>query len=175
MGISFPILLGIPTLLCVLAALAFVPGQRKWQSAFAILALAPLLYSARFSLDLLSHTHQHLSSWYTDETYDEMGSVLSISRELRKLPDIKLYVCRDGTNYKEKLLRYHTYPLQLSAEGWMAKQATHVLVMNKLKWKYNPLNQLTPQNLFCGDVAAKAALMQRFADGSELFAIANPS
>lgn len=138
-----------------------------------ILIIGHLVYGLRLVVDEYRFTQEHLTSWYTTQTYDEAESVFTIANSVQETAKtmqmpMHIFVCRDGTNFKEKLLRYMIYPISVSADALAAKKATHVILMNKLKWNID--NGI----LHCGDVSLPVKKMRDFSDGSILFSITSP-
>jgi hypothetical protein len=117
---------------------------------------------------------QHLQE-YPQGTYDEAGSVHSIAAVLKGLPKkpTLVYVCRDGTNFKEKLLRYFAYPIRISSSAEDAMRADMAVVMNKYSWNFKTSIDAasTRSTLSCGDLARDARRVSSFEDGSILFSL----
>lgn len=143
-------------------------GKKPWAlpGALAILVGLTLFYQARVALDLLRFSAQHLSE-YRAGTYDEAGSVHAIARFINQqdLSAESIYICRDGTNFKQKLLRYFVYPATVSDRKETAGSADLVLVMDKFAWSYE--NGM----LTCENVSVKADLLKEFPAGEQLFEI----
>ena len=175
LGFSVTVVLGI--LMTVIAILGmFASGKNKRREVFVgALIAGSLLYQARFAVDLLRFSAQHLRE-YANAQYDEAGSVHAVAAFIRSQSDgakdpLKIYVCRDGTNFKEKLLRYFTYPAHVSAEAASASGADIVVVMDKFKGAYQttPSKDGTGMQLGCGDVNSPARKLSSYPDGTEVY------
>ena len=173
-GTSFTILLGTLTLLAACCSL-FLQRKYRTKTVFFILIFSSLFYEMRFALDLLRFDTQHLQEYYGQNMYDEAGSIHEIAIFLRSHIDEQkqatAYVCRDGTNFKEKLLRYFSYPIRISSQPIDAKQASFVLIMGKFKEGYEMLKTSDPavHLLKCGDFDGLGKLLKQFPDGTLLF------
>jgi hypothetical protein len=169
MGTSVTVILGIVILLSCLISFALVKPERRASVLLLILVGGSFLYQLRFDSDLLRFTNEHLTE-YLHGTYDEAGSAHQIATFIRTLTGEQpttVYVCRDGTNFKEKLLRYFAYPIKISSEPEAAKSASIVLVMDKIHWSSDTTKAKT--GLFqCGDFNGQAQKITTFPDGSVL-------
>lgn len=167
-------------LLCIFIAIAAViicPRGKKVSALLIVLIGGSFLYSLRFALDELRFAFNHVTE-YQNGTYDEAGSIHLVAEVLRSSadkPEDNVYVCRDGTNFKEKLLRYFVYPIKVSAEPLDASGATFALVMDKRDWNIETVidTKGSRQTLRCGSVHREAQMLTKFEDGSVLFSI-NP-
>jgi len=186
LGWSGSVMAGVITVLaCIVAATASLRRkQHMMTTVMTVLIAALLLYQLRSAMDLLRFSTQHLREFYGKDIYDESGSVHSIARRIRKsaptLLSTQVFVCRDGTNFKEKLLRYFIYPMPVSADPAVIDDAGMVLVMDKLDSTFVPReNGAVEEGAFmtvhCGDAQISAVLTKRFADGSMLFTIPTQS
>ena len=163
-GNDITIIIGIMLLIAsVLTALIAAKG-RKLQTVLTLLIGFQALYGLRFGIDLLRFSAEHVSG-YSVGLYDEAGSVYQIAPVVRSLGSTKVFVCRSGTNYKEKILRYFAYPVRISADPKDAVDADAVLVMNADEWSFDGAT------LRCGDLALKATKHSDFPDGSVLFTL----
>lgn len=171
-GVPVTIMFGLLTVIAALCAL-LIAKKYRLQAMLAVLIIASGIYQLRFSIDLLAFTNQHLREFYTDKhVYDEAGSAHLIAELLRfGSPDDVIYVCRDGTNYKEKLLRYFAYPIVISSDPAAAATADFALIMDKEDWSLETTteNKQTLQTLHCNDVNRPAELHATFEDGSRLY------
>lgn len=179
LGISVTMVLGILVLFASAICLLFVPKKHHRTSVLLTLIGASLLYQGRFAVDLLRFSLQHAAE-YASGTYDEAGSIHAVAenlRELRKSEKTTLvYVCRDGTNFKEKLLRYFTYPMRISSEAETAATADYAVVMNKFKWGFETTVTKEQSNvrLKCGDLDRDAKRLNTFPGGEILFLLPAP-
>lgn len=168
--------LGLLTVLAAGIVSVLRPKGKKVASLIAVLIAGSFLYSLRFGLDELSFTKAHLTE-YAHGTYDEAGSIHLVAATVRTLahehPDTNVFVCRDGTNFKEKLLRYFAYPVPVSSEAKDATGATLALVMDKYVWNVETVidNRGSRQTLKCGPVNREAKKLSTFDDGSVLFSL----
>lgn len=159
-------ILGILTLITALI-LALKNPRQSVRLCVLVFVSGSLLYQARFAVDLIRFSYEHLTE-YRAGTYDEAGSVYEIAKTLEAAPTTStVYVCRDGTNYKEKILRYMVYPLQVSSQDEDAKNAAYAVVMNKFDWTYETV-------LNCGVLKRPATKIKDYPDGSVLFSLAQP-
>lgn len=168
-GVSLTVLMGTILLIAVGTALALSTGETKLQNTLLVLFILCGLYNLRFGIDLLRFTGQHLSE-YGNGTYDEAGSVYEVARAIKKLEqgsegNPTVFVCRDGTNFKEKILRYFAYPTQITSDEADAKSATVVAVMDEMNWSEEG------GVLKCGPINAAAQKLSEFSDGTILFRI----
>lgn len=156
----------------ILIALTLCILRRKKNGvplALGLLITGQLVYGLRFAIDELRITAEHLTSWYVDFMYDEGESIYQVAQSVKHESTRALthiYVCRDGTDFKEKLLRYFAYPISISSGEAAATSATHFVVMNKKSWSYDDATH----TLRCDMQEYKATLLQTFKDGSQLFA-----
>ncbi len=172
LGISVTVIFGLMTLIVVFLCLAFARASRRRALAIRILVIAMLLYQARFSVDLLRYTQEHLIG-FAHGVYDEAGSVNEMAKEIRSLggTNQNIFVCRDGTNFKEKLLRYFVYPVHVSADTQDANVATLAVVMDTFKHGYRttPTDLAPVLRLQCGPIDRLAEQLHQFPDGAVLF------
>lgn len=168
----FTVFFGIGTLIVSFAVL--LKSKRKIFALLITLFVFHSAYQLRAGVDLLRFTVQHLSE-YADGTYDEAGSIHAVASVLSSIatPDDSVYVCRDGTNYKEKLLRYFAYPLAVSEDPSMAETATFALVMDKASsdWSLETktVDLRSVQTLHCNDLSRVAEQISTFPDGTILY------
>lgn len=174
---SVTIILGI--LLMVMCALVavFTSKGRRLQTLLLLVLLMHALYGLRFSVDLVRFTHEHLSAYARGE-YDEAGSIYRVAPVVRELAAknpsaTTLFVCRSGTNYKEKILRYFVYPTVVTSETNAAALADFALAMDTDKWSLETVTEsnTVDQFLLCGDLRLKVQTLESFPDGSILFAL----
>lgn len=178
LGRSFTTGFGVLTICIVLLILA-VSRKKYRKPVLLTLVIASLLYQARFNLDLLRLTSMHLGE-YSRGTYDSAESIHLIADTLKTLVSdpakTTVYVCRDGTNFKEKLLRYFTYPIRISSDAADAEKADYAVVMNKFKWGFD--TELTKDGssvtLNCGDLHRKAQKLNTFPKNEILFQLLAP-
>ena len=132
--------------------------------AVGMLACFCLLYGARFTLDLLRFSMQHVSEYYGNGMYDEAGAIGQIADLVKTTPAPQsVYVCRDASNFREKLLRYFAYPVQVSDSPAMASGSTLILLDGKINSTFQD------GMLDCGGAHTRAELLRTFQDGSSLF------
>jgi hypothetical protein len=174
LGLPVAVLLGIATLLiCALAAL-FAPKDRRFQTGILILLCGMGLYQLRFSVDLLRFTNQHMHE-FEKGTYDEAGSVSGIADVIQEIatPTSTVFVCRNqqGANFREKLLRYFSYPIRISSEAKDAALANYAIVLDATEWSLTTMteNGASVQKLVCGSLKRTAQRLTSFPDGSILF------
>lgn len=171
-GAHVAVMLGIVTVIIALVVHLFVKRERRIVTAVAILLIGAGLYQLRFGLDLLRFTNQHLSE-YAEGTYDEAGSAHLMAGAIKLIgkKGQTVYSCRDGTNYKEKILRYFAYPVRISSDDADAAKADFAVVMDKQSWNLDTatVNKATVLTLRCGAVNRHAERLNTFADGSILF------
>lgn len=171
-GAHVAVMLGLAVLLLSACVFLFVRPERRLAVALAILLIGTALYQLRFGLDLLRFTNQHLGE-YAEGTYDEAGSAHIIAQNFHMIATEgqTVYSCRDGTNYKEKILRYFAYPIRISSDDAAAATADFAIVMDKASWSMDTatVNKATVLTLRCGAVNRRAERLTTFADGSILF------
>jgi hypothetical protein len=176
LGTSFTEILGILMVIGALLCFAVCRTKQYRTAVLTTLIVSSLLYQTRFSIDLLRYTLQHTRE-YAVGTYDEAGSIHAIAGVLRGLvSDPKhttVYSCRDGTNFKEKLLRYFSFPITVSSESGAAKTAQYAVVMDKFKWGFTTAITKDASNvtLQCGDLQRLAQKLTTFPSGEILFKI----
>lgn len=175
MNVQVSAVFGILTLLIGLAVVVFARKDRKLATLVTLLLAATGLYQLRFSIDLLRFTNEHLQG-YAAGIYDEAGSAYRIAETLKSSGAKTVYVCRDGTNYKEKILRYMSYPVRISSDAAAAGVADFAIVMDKGEWTFEmqTTKGQSRQTLHCGAVSRDASKVAGFPDGSVLFALAHP-
>ncbi len=143
-AVQVTVVLGIAVVILGLGLLFFKKRFNGPRTALIVLVAALLVYSARMSVDLVRFSIEHVREYYTAGTYDEAGSIHVIAQVVTDKytqasnPQFSVYICRDGTNFKEKLLRYFAYPATVSAEAPATQTASLVLVMNKIEWSFTP-------------------------------------
>ncbi len=167
-ALGWQVTMAFGVLAMLVAAVALVRRRSAdgIQVAIGILVCGCLLYGARFALDLTQFTAQHLSEYYGHGMYDEAGSMQEIAGVITMSGPAEpksVYICRDGTNFREKLLRYFVYPIPVSDSPAMASGSTLVLMDGKIDWSFND------GMLLCGDAQTNAELLSTFHDGSQLF------
>jgi hypothetical protein len=172
LGYSVAVVLGMLTILVALTIYFISKPAVRLRNASLVLFAAMMLYALRWSVDLVRFTHQHLTE-YANHTYDEAGSIYSVADTLKNgvasnnqkliTNNSVVFVCRDGTNFKEKVLRYFAYPTKITSEAADASGATLAIVMDKFDWKF------TENSLSCGPIKRAAEKVVEFDDGSVLF------
>jgi|GEM_PF-757041 len=175
LGNSLTPIYGLALLAAAVLAFIFLSKERRIQGTIFVLIAGIFIYNLRFGIDLLRFSAEHLNE-YNHGTYDEAGSVYRLAAKVIATENGEInplvYVCRNGTNFKEKLLRYLTYPVRVSSDDADASGATLVAVMNKYKWSFdtgkNGINELA-----CGAVNRKAQKLDSFPDGSSLFKVSS--
>ncbi len=175
LGNSFTVWLGSLTVLLAIVSIAVAPKKRKRSVALGILFIGSMLYATRFGVDLSRYSIEHLGE-YADGTYDEAGSVHTLAAVIRSVAGQEpmhrtVYVCRDGTNFKEKLLRYFVYPVRVSANETLIPVADFAVVMNKYKWSTSVTlsREQSTTVLTCGSLKRRAEKITTLQDGSVLF------
>lgn len=176
---SIPVvpILGILTTIIAIGFLLF-SKQQKILTALLIVVCGSLFYQLRFSVDLLRFNVEHLKG-YAAGTYDEAGSAYLIAEALHEVAKeqkggVAVYICRDGTSYKEKIIRYMAYPLRIAATNDVAKEASFAVVTDKNDWSLRTETKdgASFQTLRCGALKKAATKLTDFPDGSILFSLA---
>ncbi len=179
LGRSFTVMLAILTIIVVLLCCILSPNKHCRKTILMTLIVGSLLYQARFAIDLLKYTVEHTRE-YAEGTYDEAGSVHSLAEVLLSLAkepkNTTVYVCRDGTNFKEKLLRYFSYPIRISSEPDAADSADYAVVMDKFKWSFETsiTKDETMMTVKCGEMNSKAQKLSTYPSGEILFKLSPP-
>lgn len=157
LGTSVPVVVGIFLLL----ATAVLWKLKGTGTAIGSIVIITLLFQLRFGIDLLRFTHEHLSS-YAHGTYDEAGSVYEIAKTLKNDQSLTaLFVCYDGPDFQEKILRYLLYPVPVSHDG---SGFSHAVVIGSPDWAGEG------GTLRCREQSMKiAAQPQEFTDSSLLW------
>lgn len=173
MTTSVTIVLGMLSIItCIIVYI--IARKRKWHGGMAILmtlVIFQLLYGARFALDLLRFSGEHLHAWYTTGQYDEAGSIYLIADVIKSSiadptpSDSGVYICHDGTNFQEKLLRYFLYPVPVSSDALKIKDPSHVLILVKKTWSFDDKTNA----LDCGEFKGAMKHIKTYDDGSVLF------
>ncbi len=173
-GESITITLGILTLIITIGISIFSKTEKRLSHITILLVIVTLLYASRFSIDLLRFTHEHLVG-YMNGIYDEAGSAHQIGRTISDIAKessvpVHVAVCRDGTNYKEKIIRYVTYPTPVTTT---ATGATHAVVMDRGEWSMQTTidKDGSHSTLLCGPIHRRAKKLTDFSDGSILFSL----
>ncbi|MSR67442.1 hypothetical protein EXS65_01260 [Candidatus Peribacteria bacterium] len=180
LGRSFPIMFGILTIIGVLLCCILSPNKHCRRSVLGTLLIGSFLYQARFSIDLLRYTREHTQE-YAEGTYDEAGSIHALADVLISLVKnpsaTTVYVCRDGTNFKEKLLRYFSYPIRISSELGVAATADYAVVMDKYEWEFDTTVTKDETTLIvkCGDMNRRAQKLSTYPSNEILFRLLAPS
>ncbi len=156
---------GVLAMLAAGAAFARRRSEHGVRLAVYVLCAGMLVYGARWTLDLARFTHQHLGEYYGSAgVYDEAGAMHALGAVLKmRGPETSVYFCRDGTNFREKILRYAAYPVPVSDSAEAALNADSIVVSGKIDWSFQ--NGL----LTCGDAKTNAELTTTFFDGTQLF------
>ncbi len=166
-------------LLIVTSVIAVLIAKKESKLAILIVVLCTFqaVYGLRFGLDLLRFSSEHLTG-YAEGIYDEAGSVYQIAPMLHSLAaqqkkevPTSVFICRSGTNYKEKILRYFAYPIRISADATHASMSDYVLVMNARDWNIQTIAEenISKQVLQCADLRFEVNQIASFPDGSILF------
>lgn len=163
-GYDLTFIFGI--ILFVVCAIVAIFAKRKMKIASVLLVLVgfQMLYGLRFGIDLVRYAAEHIPG-YAAGTYDEAGSVYQIATVLREEKMHSVFVCRSGTNYKEKILRYAAYPIVVTSDPTLLDGADAVMIMNAANWRFDG------SSLFCDDLFVKATKASDFPDGSILFRV----
>ncbi len=176
MNVQISLALGILTLLAGVIVVIVMKKPRKLSSLVTLFIVAAGLYQLRFSVDLLRFSDEHLRG-YASGTYDEAGSVYQIADTLTSFPEketgepLIVYVCRDGTNYKEKILRLMSFPVRISSVATDATLADYAVVMNRGEWALEETTEddKIRSRLRCDAVWRDAQKVTDYPDGSVLF------
>lgn len=152
-GMSLTLLFGI-----VLLTLVGVMLRQNTKSAVWMIVLLLLLSNIRFSIDALTYSVTHASSWITSETYASAGSIPAIGLELQKQHAKTVQLCNTGTTYAEKLLQYHAYPVRISSDS-----PEYIIVHKSNDWSFDD------NTLRCGTDKWNAEQMHTYPDASILF------
>ena len=182
-GNDATVIMGILLLIVAGATLLRAKKSTKLRTLVIVILTFQGLYGLRFGLDLLRFSSEHASG-YAQGFYDEAGSVHQITPVLRILvsenpmkseAETTVFVCRSGTNFKEKILRYFSYPIRISSDVNDAKTSDFALVMNADDWSFDAVlseeEKTNDEVLRCGDLSMKAQKLREFPDGSILFSI----
>ncbi len=173
-------IIGFLVLLASILTIIFAKKGTKLMALVIVLFTFQALYGLRFGFDLLRFSSEHLTG-YANGMYDEAGSVYQIAPSLRSLvvqdkkseAETTVFVCRSGTNYKEKILRYFSYPIRISSDASLTASADYALVMNSRDWNVQTVseNGVNKQFLQCADLKLEATQIATFPDGSILFSL----
>jgi hypothetical protein len=173
-GQSMTITLSILTLIVTIGLFVLTTAEKRLSRITGLLVIVTLLYASRFSVDLLRFTHEHLRG-YIDGQYDEAGSAHQIGRMITDIAiasknPVHVAVCRDGTNYKEKIIKYIAYPIPVTVSE---TGATMALVMDRGDWSLQTTTQGNRSRtmLHCGTINRFASKLTDFPDGSILFSL----
>jgi hypothetical protein len=168
-GHDLSLWLGILCVFVAIGALACRKKEKKVIAFLSVLLAGNLLFALRFSVDEFAFTKTHL----TEKTYGEAGSIHTVAEllALASNPTDVIFVCRDGTNFKEKLLRYFAYPLKVTSDPADAPAATYALVMDKYDWSIDTIvdKQGSRQTLRCGPINREGEKIATFEDDAVLF------
>jgi len=168
------IIVGIALLISGILALVLTKSQKRVRTLLAILLFFHALYGLRFGIDQLRFTHEHLTGYARNE-YDEAGSIYAVAEAVNDITaqnldtSTTLFVCRTGTNYTEKILRYFVYPTVVTSDAGTASTADLVLAMDSDEWRVE--SKEDTQTLHCRDLALPVRPLAEFADGSILFTL----
>lgn len=172
LGLPVAVILGIVTLIAFVITVLVASKEKRLYAGILVLLCGSALYQLRVGIDQLRFTKEHLSE-FSKGTYDEAGSVSDIAMLVKEVatPNSTVYVCREGTNFKEKLLRYFTYPIRISSDQNDIEKADFALVMDATHWSLETTtaNDASVQQLVCGSLKRTAQRITSFADGSILF------
>jgi len=166
-------------LLLLAVSLAWLLRKKEWFTVMVIvLIFGSYAYQLRFSVDLLRFSKEHLQG-YAAGSYDEAGSAYLIVDALQEVTkhserkEATVFICRDGSSYKEKILRYMAYPLRVSASDEAALLASFVVITDKDDWTLSTktTNGASVQTLHCGTLERTAVQLADFPDGSILFSL----
>lgn len=159
-SLPLPIILGIAT---IILAITIGMYRRSRSVALVIMLMGMMMVGARASFDFIEISREHLTSMLAHGTYDEAGSIYLIGERLRPLLPTGIVICRDGTNFQEKILRYLMYPVPVGSS--IGVPASHVVVEGKIRWSFDH------GRLRCGDIDRRASHLASFDDGSEIFTL----
>lgn len=173
LGVSVTVMAGIVLFVAALCVAFFFPVGRKSTAVLTLVVAVTCLYQLRFGIDLLRFTSEHMKG-YAAGIYDEAGSIYDVAADVRAMTEGQsLYVCRDGTNFKEKLLRYFVYPTPVESDNADGSTASLVLVMDKFDWSVETRTEdgRTVQSLSCGAFRGDTERLKQYEDGAVLFRI----
>lgn len=177
LSLDLTMVAGIALFIVSAAAVMFAKKTKKLQTLVIVVVTFHALYGLRFGVDLLRFTGEHLIG-YSKGHYDEAGSIYQVAEDITKLAsgtkkEASVFVCRSGTDYKEKILRYFTYPVVVSSEVTAAATADFALGMDTDAWRYETVTDgdSTKQLLHCGTNKISVHKVSEFPDGSIIFTI----
>lgn len=174
LGMSFTVTLGLLTVITLGVCLVAFDKKSRRQAMLLTLLTGSLLYQVRFSVDLLRLSAEHLHEYYAARTYDEAGSIHEVATYINaQNPDAAVYVCRDGTNFKEKLLRYFIYPVKVSSDEASLKNEAMIVVMNTFKSGFSTSASAdgSTGRLQCGSFSGNVQRLRTFTDDTIVFRI----
>lgn len=154
-GMSFIVLFGIALLMLCGWKLRQNPVKAVWIIVFLL-----LLSDVRFSIDALTYSVAHVSSWITSETYTSAGSLPAIGLELQKQHAKTVQLCNTGTTYAEKLLQYHAYPVLISSDS-----PEYIVVHKSNNWSFDG------NTLRCGTEKWRVQELRTYPDSSIVFQV----
>jgi len=167
LGLSATILFGVLFVLSTLG-IFLLSSPKRFPALLLTIVTFVGIYELRFAGDLLRFTAEHLTG-YAAGIYDEAGSVYEIAGNVRSLgSDVSVSVCRDGTNFKEKILRYMVYPITVRSDE---PGGSLILVMDKFDWSLETRteNGVSMQKLVCDEFTGDVEKLKQYPDGSILF------
>ncbi len=169
-SLDLTMMLGIALLVIGAVTLLTAKQSRRLQTLVIVIVACHALYGLRFGIDLLRFTGEHLSG-YARGGYDEAGSIYQVSEALTELTARNekktVFVCRSGTDYKEKILRYVAYPMTVTSDSASVLTADFAVAMDTDTWTYDPMSE----SLRCGTLTIPVRKISDFPDGSILFTI----
>jgi hypothetical protein len=164
LSMDLTVIAGILLLITCFVTAFFSKREHKLTAILLIILTFQGIYGLRFGLDILRFSAEHLIGSHNG-IYDEAGSVYRIADALRDQKAQSVFICRSGTNYKEKLLRYFVYPIHVTADSADASHADSAVVMSARDWRFEH------GTLRCGAITMQAQKITDFNDGSVLFSL----
>ncbi|MEQ1849390.1 MAG: hypothetical protein ABL890_02255 [Candidatus Peribacteraceae bacterium] len=161
LGLSFAVLLGLITIIIAL----IVWRIRGVSTALWVLVTLTLLSHLRYGIDLLRFSHEHLTSMQTASIYDEAGTIYAVAESIKEIRMKEqrfggVFVCRNGTDFQEKILRYQLYPTPVSHNG--DGPFSFVVIIGSPDWSQDEAS------IRCGDGQFLRISSQYFSDGISL-------
>ncbi len=149
---NLPLAIIFFVILLIVTATQWKNRQRMIQ----ILIIGILIYNARFSIDLIRITGDHLASWYRDGTYDEAGSLYLAADELEGAEQVAL--CADGSSYPLTLLRHIMYPTKVNDNN--LTDSSHAILFSAFR------SSFSDGFLKCRNFESRAEVIASLTDGA---------
>ena len=142
----------------MLVAIVVIISKKRADIIIPFIVTIALLSHARFSVDAVRYSVDHLSEWIHNRTFATAGSLPDIGMQLQE--GTRVYLCHTGTTYAQKILQYHSFPARITKEN-----PTHVLVHKSTQWS------IDGAILTCGTDRFTVSETEQFTDGSILYHI----